>query len=234
MSICRRYSRLSSSLCIVYVELEYLNVRKELQFSGALEPPSVTQIIWLLAIRAILDARIGEEFVIFTKSAMLNNLHSIAQDSHYQHLDSHETEPALYISNYQGIERMSKQYRVDVQYPKTHLAYSRCIRTPQCNILPLRKEIQTHLGSTLLSRLMVSDLTPFIYSIQSLISTRCHWVLTYNLTWGMDLHCVYPLRITLEQFILLHSKLIFFLPESFESVAASTQSVICQTLNISV
>jgi len=47
----------------------------------------------------------------------------------------------------------------------------------------------------------------------------------------MSLNRVYPLHITLEQFILLHSKYIFFLPEFFQFVTASKQSVICQTQN---
>jgi len=56
---------------------------------------------------------------------------------------------------------------------------------------------------------------------QMRILTSRQSLLTYHSSPGMRLNCVYPLHITLEQFILHDSKHIFFLPECFESVAAS-------------
>jgi len=144
---------------------------------------------------------------------MLNNLQSVAHEYRYQHLDSPETDPSQYISNHPGIERLSKRYRVDVSYLKTWLAYSRQTRWIQQSISSLRHEVQAHLRSTLLSSVMVSDLTPHAYSIQRLISTCRHSLFRYDPTPGTPLNRGYPLCIT------------------FESVAASTQSVICQTLN---
>jgi len=91
---------------------------------------------------------------------MLNNLQSIAQVNHYQLLDSPETDPAQYISNHPWIERLSKRFGVDVSYPKTWLAHSRLTRTIQPCMSSLRNDVEAILGSTLLSRLIVSDFTP--------------------------------------------------------------------------
>jgi hypothetical protein len=41
---------------------------------------------------------------------MLNNLQSIAHEDCYKHLNSPEADPAQYISNHSGIERLSKLY----------------------------------------------------------------------------------------------------------------------------
>jgi len=177
------------------------------------EPPCVIQIICFLSIAAAPDTRIAKEFGIFTEFIMLNNLPSIAHENRYQHLDSPETEPSQYISNHPGIERLSKRYQVDVSYPKTRLAYSRLTRRIPPTISSLSNEIHARLRSTLLSSVMVSDLTPHAYSIHRLISTCRHSLFTYDSTPGTPLNREYPLCIT------------------FESVAASTQSVICQTRN---
>ena len=118
----------------------------------------------------------------------------------------------LRISNHPGIERLSKRYRVGVSYPEIRLAYSRLTRIVQPSISSLRNEFQAHLKGTLLSSLMVSDLTPHAYSIQRPNLSSRHSLLSYAPT---------PRR-TSERFILLHSKHIFFLPECFESVPAST------------
>jgi len=118
----------------------------------------------------------------------------------------------LGISNHPGIERLSKRYRVDVSYPETRLTYSRLTRSIQPSISSLRNEVQAHLKDTMLSGLMVSDLTPHAYSIQRPNLTRRHSLLSYAST---------PRRAS-ERFILLHSKHIFFLLEFFESVPAST------------
>jgi len=144
---------------------------------------------------------------------MLNNLQSIAHEYRYQNLDSPETDPSQYISNHPGIERLSKRYQVDVSYLKTWLVHSRLTGRIQPSISSLRNEVQAHLRSTLLSSVMVSDLIPHAYSIQRLISTCRHSVFTYDPTPATPLNCEYPLCIT------------------FQPVAASTQSVICQTLN---
>jgi len=76
-----------------------------------------------------------------------------------------------YISHHPGIERLSKRYRVDVSYPKSRLTYSRLTLRIQPSISSLSNEVQAHLGSTLLSSVIISDLTPHAYSIQRLIST---------------------------------------------------------------
>jgi len=79
---------------------------------------------------------------------------------------------------------------------------------------------------------MVSDLTLHAYSIQRPISTCHHLLLTNDPTPDTPLNRIYPLHITLERFILLHSKHIFFFSECIESVAASTHRVsIIMTLN---
>ena len=140
---------------------------------------------------------------------MLNHCQSIAQENRSQLLDSPETDPVQYIANHPWIDRLSKRYRVDASYPETRLAYSRLTRWIQPSISSLRNEVQAHLISTLLSRLMVSDLTPHAYSIHRPILTRSHSLLTYDPTPGTPLNRVYPLRIALERFILLHSKHIF-------------------------
>jgi hypothetical protein len=56
---------------------------------------------------------------------------------------------------------------------------------------------------------MVSDLTPHAYSIHRPILTSSHSLLAYDSTPGTPLSREYPLRIALEQFILLHSEHIF-------------------------
>jgi hypothetical protein len=56
---------------------------------------------------------------------------------------------------------------------------------------------------------MVSDLTLHAYSIHRPILTSSHSLLAYDSTPGTPLSCEYPLRIALEQFILLHSEHIF-------------------------
>jgi len=144
---------------------------------------------------------------------MLNNVQSIALEYRHQHLDSPETDPSQYISKHPAIERLSKRYRVDVSYPKTRLTYSRLTGIIQPSISSLRNEVQAHLRSTLLSSMMVSDLTPHASSLQRLISTCRHPWFTYDPTPGTPVNREYPLCI------------------SFESVAASTQSVISQIVN---
>jgi hypothetical protein len=171
----------------------------------------VIQIICILSITGALDTRIAKDFGISTESIMLNNLQSIAHENRYQHLDSPVTEPSQYISNYPGIERLSKRYRVNVSYSKTRLAYSMISQRIQPSISSLSHGIQGHLRSTLPSIVMVSDLTPHAYSVQRLISTCRHSLFTYDPTPGTPLNREYPLCIT------------------FESVAASAQSVIFQT-----
>jgi hypothetical protein len=94
-------------------------------FSGAPEPPCVIQIIGNLSISGAPETRIAKEFGIFPQSTLLSNLQSIAKENRYQLLDFPEKDPALYISNYLGIERLSKPYAVDVSYPEIWLAYSR-------------------------------------------------------------------------------------------------------------
>ena len=173
-------------------------LRTGFQLPGAPEPPCGIQIIWFLSVAGAPDTRIAKEFGIFTESTTLNNLQSIAHEYRYQHLDSPETDPSQYISNHPGMERLSKQYRVDVSYPKTQLTYSKLTGRIQLSIPSLRNEVQAHLRSTLLSSVMVSDWTPRTYSIQHLISTCRHSLFTYDPTPGMPLNREYPLCITIE------------------------------------
>jgi len=188
-------------------------LRTGFQLPGASEPPSVIQNICFLTIEDALDTRIANKFGIFTESIMLSNLQSIAHENRYQHLNSPETDPSQYISNHPGIESLSKRYRIDVLYSKIQLTYCRVARRIPPSISSLSNYFQAHLRTTLLSSMMVSDLTPNTYSNQQLSSTCRQSLFIYNPTPGMPLHRKYPLCIT------------------FESVAASTESVICQTMN---
>jgi hypothetical protein len=162
-----------------------------------------------------------KDFGIFTESSMLNTLQSIAQEDHSRLLDSPGTDPVQYVSDHRGIDRLSKRYRIDVSYPVTRIKYSRLTRRIQLSISSLRNEVQAHLTSTLLSRLVVSDLTPHVYSIRRPIWTSHHSLLIYDPTPGAPLNYLYPLHIALERFILLNSKHTFFLPKCSESGAAS-------------
>jgi len=203
-------------------------------FSGAPEPASVIPIDCYLSISDARDIIIAKEFGIFTESAIFHNLQSIAKENCYQLLELSETDPAQYIFNHPEIERLSKRYQVDVLYPRTALAYSRLTWIILPSISSLRNDVPTHLRSTLQSRLMVTDLTPHPYSIRGSISRRRHFVLTDDHTPNTLRNCVYPLCIPFEQFVLHDSNYIFFLLEWFQSVTASTQSIIFQTLNYQV
>ena len=93
--------------------------------------------------------------------------------------------------------------------------YFRLTRSIQPSMSSLRNDVQAQLNSTLLARLMVADLTPHAYSIHRPMLTCRYSLLTYDPTPGYDptqgkpLNHVYPLHITLERVILLHSKHIF-------------------------
>ena len=200
-------------------------------FPGAPEPPSVIQIIGNLPISGTPDTRIAKEFGIFSESTLLNNLQSIAKENRYQLLHISETDPAQHISNHPGIEQLSMPDRVDVSYPETRLAYSRLPRRKPPSISSLRNEIQAPLRSTLLSRLMVSDLTPHAYSIQRPILTSRDPLLLYDPTPGTPLNCAYPLRITLEWFILLHTKHIWSFLNGLNLWLRAHRVSIMQTLN---
>ena len=129
---------------------------------------------------------------------MLNNDQSIAQENCSQLLYSPETDLVQYISYDPGIDRLSKRYRVDVSYPEIQLAYSRLTQRILPSISGLRNDVQAHLKSTLLSRLMASDLTAPVYSIYRPILTSSHSLLTYDPTPGTPLNREYPPRIALE------------------------------------
>jgi hypothetical protein len=195
------------------LELWYQNLWLGFQLSGAPESPCLSQIFCWLSISGAPDTRLLKGFEIFTESTMLNRLQFIAQENHYQHLDSPQTDPAQYTSNHPGIERMSRRYRVDISYTKTPLAYCRLIWSILPSLSSRRNEVQLHLRSTLLASIMVSDSTPHTYSIQRLISICRHSVFTYDPTPGTPLNRVYPHCII------------------FESAAASTQGVNCQRPN---
>jgi len=88
----------------------------------------------------------------------------------------------------------------------SQLTYSTRTRRIQPRISSLSNDIQEHPRSSLLSRLMVSDLTTHADSIQGQLMTSCNSLLTYDTTPGTPLNWAYPLRITLDCCILLHSK----------------------------
>jgi len=194
---------------IFSVELWFPNLQTRSVYSGAPELSSLIPIPCCLPISGAPDTRVRTEFGIFTKLSMLKNLQLIAQEYHSQLLNSPETDPVQNISNHPGIDRLSKRHRVDVLYPGTQLAYSRLTQRIQLRISLLRNEVQTHLKSTLLSRLMVSDLTLHAYSIHRPLVTSRDLFLTYDPTPGTPQNCVHTLRIAFERFILLHSKHIF-------------------------
>jgi hypothetical protein len=158
----------------------------------------VIEITGYLSISGTPDTRIAKEFSIFCESTILNYLQLFAKENRYQLLDCPETDPAQSISNHLGIERLSKPYPVDVLYPETRLVYSRLTWRIQLSISSLWNEIQLHLRSNLLSRLMVSDLIVHACSIQCPILTSHHRLLTYDSTPGRPLKCAFALHITLE------------------------------------
>jgi len=203
LSICRSCSHCLSY--IVWVELWYPNQRTGLQFSGAPEPPRVIQNICPMSISGPPDPRIGKEFRIFTEPTMLNNLQSIAPENRYEHLDSPESDPALYVTNYPGLKILSKRYGVDVLYSKTWLTYSRLTGWMQRSISLLTNAVLVNLRFTLLLSLMVSVLTLHAYTIERLISTSKHLLFTYDPTPGISLNGIYPHRITFERFMLLNA-----------------------------
>lgn len=168
------------------------------QCSGVPEPPRVIPILCFLSISGALDTRIAQQFRIFTESTMWNTVKSIAQENRYQHLDSPKTDRVLYVSNHPGMDRLTKGYRVDVSYPKTQLKYSRHTRRLSLSISLLRNTVQAHRRSTVVSSVMVSDLTSYAHSIPRLISTSRDSLFTYEPTPGMPLNLVYPHRITFE------------------------------------
>jgi hypothetical protein len=96
-----------------------------------------------------------------------------------------------------------------MSYAETWLVYFTLTRSIQRSISSLRNEVHPHLNIPLLSRLMVSDLTPHVYSMHRAILTSYYSLLTDEPTRGIPPNSIYPVRITLELFILLHSKHIF-------------------------
>jgi len=164
IACCENLSKLQSLLIfIVYCPCASEIPKSEFEFSGAPDPPGVMPIISYLSISGALGSRIAKEFGIFTESTMLNNLQSIAPVNHYQLLHSPETDPAQCMSHHPGIERLSKRYRDDELNPKKRLTYSRLTQSIQPNISSLRIDCQAHLRPTLLSSLIVSDMTPHTY-----------------------------------------------------------------------
>jgi hypothetical protein len=101
-------------------------------------------------------------------------------------------------------------------YSKRWLAYCRHIRRILSYISPLTNKVPAHLRSTLMLRVMVSDLTQYTYSIQRLLSISRYSLFTYDPTAGAPLIRVYLLCIT------------------YESLAVSEPSVVCQTTNVQV
>jgi hypothetical protein len=206
--ICK--SRSHCSLYIAHVELRNLYQWTGFEFSGMTEPWCLIHIISYWTISGTPDTTIAQEFGIFSDSKMLNNLQRNAKENRNQLLDLSGTDWARYISNHRGIENLSKWYPVDISYPETWLAYFRHTWRLQLSISSLQNEIQAHLRSTLPSRLMVSDLSPHAYSFQHPILRSRHLSLTDNPTPDISLNRAYPLRITLQWFLLLLSKQISF------------------------
>ena len=157
--ICWNWTHCSSSLSIVHLELWYLNLWTGFEFSSAPDPLSVIPIISYLPIAGAPGTGIAKQFRIFTESTMLKTLQSITQENRDQLLDSPEADPTQYISNHPEMGRLSRQYRVDVSYPKTWLVYSSDAWRIRPSISSLWNEVQAHLRSSLLLSLIVSYLT---------------------------------------------------------------------------
>jgi hypothetical protein len=202
--ICRSCSHFSSY--IVCEELYYIHQRTVGEFSLTSQRLCGIRIIGQKSISGARDTRIAKEFGISSESTLLNNLQSIAKENRYQILDFPGTDPAQPIADHPGIERQSKRYPLDVSYPETRLAYSRLTGRILLSISSLSNGIQAQLRSTLLLRLMISDLTLHADSIQYPILESRNSLLTYDPTQGTPLKCVQPLCINLEWFILLYSK----------------------------
>jgi hypothetical protein len=107
-----------------------------------------------------LDTWVTKGFGIFSETTMLQSLQSIAQENRCQLLDSPESDAVLYLYNHPWIDTLCKWYSGNVSYPVTWLMYSSLTWTIQPCISSLRNQVQVHLRSTLLSSVMVSDLTP--------------------------------------------------------------------------
>jgi len=150
----------------------------KIHVSGAPEPPRPFVIIPLVSIWGAPDTTVTKDFTIFNESTILEDVHSIAQQNCCQSLDSAGTDLAQNISNHPEIESLSKQYRVDVSYSETRLVYSNLMGRHQPGISSLRHAVQAFLKGTILSRLMVTDLTLDAYSIQRPIFTHHHSLLT--------------------------------------------------------
>ena len=162
--LCRSCSHYASFCHIVRVELWHQNLRKGFVFSGAYEPPSLIPIISCSSISGAPDTRVTnqQDWIILSRCTR----ESLSTSQLFCDWSS-----IVSLSNDPGIETLSKRYPLNVSYPKTWLAYSRLTRRIQPCISSLRNEVQSHLRSTLLSSVTVSDLTPHTYSIQWLIST---------------------------------------------------------------
>ena len=149
VSICWRCSNCSYWFHSLRVELWFRNLQISSVFSGAPELPSLIPIICCLSMSGAQDTRVMKEFEIFNESTMLNHWQWIAQENCCQLFDSPETDPAQCISKHPGIDRLSKQYRVDVHQQNVYqsgsntqssqtlratspllLSTSRCSQTP--------------------------------------------------------------------------------------------------------
>jgi len=161
----------TSSWQIVRAVVWYWNVRRRFVFSAVPELQRVIPIITCESISGPPDTRVTKGLRIFSESTMLNNSQWIAQENRCQLLDCPVSEPVLYLPNQPGVERHSKPWTVHVSYSKTQLTYSRLTWGIQLSVSSLRNEVQAHLRSTLLSSVMVSNLTPHADSTQRLIST---------------------------------------------------------------
>ena len=128
-------------------------------------------MICCLSISGAPDTKVTKACGIFSESTMLNNWESIGESLSTSRLSWDWSSRVQYISNHARIERLSKRYRFDVSYPKTQLTYSSLTRRIQATISSLMNEVQAHPRSTLLSSVIISDMTPHAYSIQWLILT---------------------------------------------------------------
>jgi len=134
-------------------------------FSVAPELPSLIPMVCCSAMSGATDTRVIKDFGIISESTMLNNLQSIATENCCQLLNSPEINPVLYVSNHPAMERLFMRYRINISYPKTRLMYSTPTRRIQLRIALPSHAVQAHLRSTILSSLMVSDLSLHAYSI---------------------------------------------------------------------
>jgi len=141
-------------------------------------------------------------------------------------ITSHEKDPAQHISHHAAIERQSWWYSVDESYPNLQLAYFRLHRRDCGQVFLCSGWKFRHTSDPMRSAVWWCQIWHRMHILLNRpILTSHQELLTYDPSPGTSLNHVCPHHSTLEQFILLNLKDNFFLPECFQSVAASAHRV---------